>query len=117
MLELDSRRGVMRAVDAGSPQLLRLRGGRVTPIALEQQLPLGMFAETRYDVQEFTLEPGDRLFVVSDGVYAAGEPRAGAVRCPGDGARDAVDSAAAGDRGSWYGDARTACVPCRRGSP
>ncbi|MGW5083111.1 PP2C family protein-serine/threonine phosphatase [Micromonospora echinospora] len=71
LLELDSRRGVVRAVDAGSPQLLRLRGGRVTPIALEQQLPLGMFAETRYDVQEFTLEPGDRLFVVSDGVYAA----------------------------------------------
>ncbi|MGC4892768.1 PP2C family protein-serine/threonine phosphatase [Micromonospora sp. DT31] len=71
LLELDCRRGVLRAVDAGSPQLLRLRGGRVTPIALEQQLPLGMFAETRYDVQEFTLEPGDRLFVVSDGVYAA----------------------------------------------
>ena len=71
LLELDSRRGVVRAVDAGSPQLLRLRGRRVTPIALEQQLPLGMFAETRYDVQEFTLEPGDRLFVVSDGVYAA----------------------------------------------
>ncbi|MCZ7437469.1 PP2C family protein-serine/threonine phosphatase [Micromonospora sp. WMMC241] len=71
LLELDDRRGVVRAVDAGSPHVLRLRGGRVTPVTLEQQLPLGMFAETRYAVQEFGLEPGDRLFVVSDGVYAA----------------------------------------------
>ncbi|WBB76477.1 PP2C family protein-serine/threonine phosphatase [Micromonospora sp. WMMD1128] len=71
LLELDGRRGVVRAVDAGSPRVLRLRGGRVTPVSLEQQLPLGMFAETRYAVQEFGLEPGDRLFVVSDGVYAA----------------------------------------------
>jgi serine phosphatase RsbU (regulator of sigma subunit) len=71
LLELDDRRGVVRAVDAGSPHVLRLRGGRVTRVTLDQQLPLGMFAETRYDVQEFPLEPGDRLFVVSDGVYAA----------------------------------------------
>ncbi|MFE9656197.1 PP2C family protein-serine/threonine phosphatase [Micromonospora sp. NPDC006431] len=71
LLELDTRRGVVRAVDAGSPHVLRLRGGAVSPVPLEQQLPLGMFAETRYEVQEFTVEPGDRLFVVSDGVYAA----------------------------------------------
>ncbi|SCL32361.1 Serine phosphatase RsbU, regulator of sigma subunit [Micromonospora rhizosphaerae] len=71
LFELDTRRGRIRAVDAGSPHVLRLRGGTVTPVPLEQQLPLGMFAETRYDVQEFALEPGDRLFVVSDGVYAA----------------------------------------------
>ncbi|SBT41300.1 PP2C family protein-serine/threonine phosphatase [Micromonospora auratinigra] len=71
LLELDCRRGVVRAVDAGSPHLIRLRGGSAERIGLEQQLPLGMFAETRYDVQEFTVEPGDRLFAVSDGVYAA----------------------------------------------
>lgn len=71
LLELDTVTGRVRAVDAGSPHLLRLRGGTVTPIRLEQQLPLGMFAEARYDVQEFDLEPGDRLFVVSDGVWAA----------------------------------------------
>lgn len=40
-------------------------------ITLDQQLPLGMFAEARYDLQEFTLVPGDRVFVVSDGVWAA----------------------------------------------
>ncbi|GGM07557.1 MULTISPECIES: PP2C family protein-serine/threonine phosphatase [Micromonospora] len=71
LLEVDVRAGRVRAVDAGSPHVLRLRGGAVTAITLEQQLPLGMFAETRYDVQEFDLVAGDRLFVVSDGVYAA----------------------------------------------
>ena len=30
-----------------------------------------MFAETRYELQELQLAPGDRLFVVSDGVWAA----------------------------------------------
>ncbi|MEO3778947.1 PP2C family protein-serine/threonine phosphatase [Micromonospora sp. B11E3] len=71
LLELDATDGRVRAVDAGSPHVLRLRGGSVVRVPLEQQLPLGMFAETRYEVQEFGLEPGDRLFVVSDGVYAA----------------------------------------------
>ncbi|TDB74940.1 PP2C family protein-serine/threonine phosphatase [Micromonospora sp. KC723] len=71
LLAVETATGRVRAVDAGSPYLLRLRGTVVTRIGLEQQLPLGMFAETRYTVQEFDLEPGDRLFVVSDGVYAA----------------------------------------------
>ncbi|MFC3502987.1 PP2C family protein-serine/threonine phosphatase [Micromonospora krabiensis] len=71
LLELDTRTGRVRAVDAGSPHVLRVRGGTVEPITLDQQLPLGMFAEARYDLQEFTLAPGDRLFVVSDGVWAA----------------------------------------------
>ncbi|WP_405108998.1 serine/threonine-protein phosphatase [Micromonospora sp. NBC_01405] len=71
LLELDTTDGRVRAVDAGSPHVLRVRGRSVARVPLEQQLPLGMFAETRYEVQEFTVEPGDRLFVVSDGVYAA----------------------------------------------
>ncbi|SIM73673.1 PP2C family protein-serine/threonine phosphatase [Micromonospora cremea] len=71
LLELDTGTGRVRAVDAGSPQMFRLRGAAVEPLKLEQQLPLGMFAETRYELQEFQLEPGDRVFVVSDGVWAA----------------------------------------------
>ncbi|MEG3636250.1 PP2C family protein-serine/threonine phosphatase [Micromonospora palythoicola] len=71
LLELDCASGRVRAVDAGSPHLVRVRGGAVSRVALEQQLPLGMFGETRYDLQEFDLDPGDRLFVVSDGVWAA----------------------------------------------
>ncbi|WP_341715717.1 PP2C family protein-serine/threonine phosphatase [Micromonospora sp. FIMYZ51] len=71
LLELDCATGRVRAVDAGSPHVMRVRGGTVSRVALEQQLPLGMFAETRYDLQEFDLDPGDRLFVVSDGVWGA----------------------------------------------
>ncbi|MFC4017468.1 PP2C family protein-serine/threonine phosphatase [Micromonospora sp. GCM10011542] len=71
LLEVDTTSGRVRAVDAGSPHVLRVRGTTVEPVELEQQLPLGMFAETRYELQEFQLEPGDRVFVVSDGVWAA----------------------------------------------
>ncbi|MFF5216167.1 PP2C family protein-serine/threonine phosphatase [Micromonospora sp. NPDC000442] len=71
LLELDCVTGRVRAVDAGSPHLVRVRGGAVSRVTLEQQLPLGMFGETRYDLQEFDLDPGDRLFIVSDGVWAA----------------------------------------------
>ncbi|MFF5055073.1 PP2C family protein-serine/threonine phosphatase [Micromonospora sp. NPDC000663] len=74
LLEVDTRTGRVRVVDAGSPHLLRLRGAVVEPVKVEQQMPLGMFAETRYELQEFQLEPGDRVFVVSDGVWAAEPP-------------------------------------------
>ncbi|MEV7328077.1 PP2C family protein-serine/threonine phosphatase [Micromonospora sp. NPDC093244] len=74
LLEVDTRTGRVRVVDAGSPHLLRLRGAVVDPVKVEQQMPLGMFAETRYELQEFQLEPGDRVFVVSDGVWAAEPP-------------------------------------------
>jgi serine phosphatase RsbU (regulator of sigma subunit) len=48
-----------------------MRGGQTLPVELEHQLPLGMFADTRYAPQEVALLPGDRLFVVSDGVHEA----------------------------------------------
>ncbi|MEV6343910.1 PP2C family protein-serine/threonine phosphatase [Actinoplanes sp. NPDC051851] len=71
LLEIDLVSGWVDAVDAGSPQCLIARGGDVTQVRLEQQLPLGMFAEAHYEIQRFRLEPGDRLLVVSDGVHAA----------------------------------------------
>ncbi|MFB9238326.1 PP2C family protein-serine/threonine phosphatase [Plantactinospora siamensis] len=71
LLELDFHTGRVQAVDAGSPRVMRVRGGEVHRISLEEQLPLGMFEEGRYSSQEFWIEPGDRLFVVTDGVYAA----------------------------------------------
>ncbi|WP_167407319.1 PP2C family protein-serine/threonine phosphatase [Streptomyces swartbergensis] len=76
VLMFDFELGTGRAwvVDAGSPQLLRLRGGVVERIAFEAQLPLGMFEETDYVAQRFQVEPGDRLVFVSDGVYAVASP-------------------------------------------
>ncbi|MFI6562367.1 PP2C family protein-serine/threonine phosphatase [Streptomyces sp. NPDC050534] len=75
MLDFDLATGRVKVVDAGSPQLLRLREGVVERVGFEAQLPLGMFEETDYVAQEFQVEPGDRLVFVSDGVYAAASPK------------------------------------------
>jgi serine phosphatase RsbU (regulator of sigma subunit) len=37
----------------------------------DEQMPLGMFSDTRYRTQRLTLVPGDRFIILSDGVYAA----------------------------------------------
>lgn len=74
LIDLDLRTGQLRVIDAGSPQMLRLRGRTVTPVDLEAQLPLGMFEETDYVPHEIELVPGDRLLFVSDGVYAVVAP-------------------------------------------
>ncbi|MFJ4923780.1 PP2C family protein-serine/threonine phosphatase [Streptomyces sp. NPDC088725] len=71
--ELDT--GRVEAVDAGSPQLWRQRGKTVERVEFDAQLPLGMFEESDYVAQTFQVEPGDRLFFLSDGVYAAVSPR------------------------------------------
>jgi serine phosphatase RsbU (regulator of sigma subunit) len=75
MFDFDLATGRAKVVDAGSPQLLRLRGGVVEHVLFEAQLPLGMFEETDYVAQEFQVEPGDRLVFVSDGVHAVSSPK------------------------------------------
>ncbi|MFF3348903.1 PP2C family protein-serine/threonine phosphatase [Streptomyces sp. NPDC002779] len=75
MFDFDLATGRAKVVDAGSPQLLRLRGGAVEHVLFEAQLPLGMFEETDYVAQEFQVEPGDRLVFVSDGVHAVSSPK------------------------------------------
>jgi len=71
LLEIDLVGGHVEAVDAGSPRAVIAREREIRAVTLEQQLPLGMFGETHYETQRFTLEPADRLLVVSDGVHAA----------------------------------------------
>jgi serine phosphatase RsbU (regulator of sigma subunit) len=71
MLELNLRTGEVLAVDAGSPRLLVLRESNVIDQTLDPQFPLGMFETSEYVQQRFTLERGDRMFVVSDGVFDA----------------------------------------------
>ncbi|WP_405523961.1 PP2C family protein-serine/threonine phosphatase [Streptomyces canus] len=75
IFDFDLATGRASVVDAGSPQLLRLRGGTVERVAFEAQLPLGMFEETDYVAQDFHVEPGDRLVFVSDGVHAVASPK------------------------------------------
>jgi serine phosphatase RsbU (regulator of sigma subunit) len=74
LLRFDLATGRVAAIDAGSPQIHRMRGNTVDRIELEAQLPLGMFEDTQYVEQEFAVEAGDRLVIVSDGVHAALSP-------------------------------------------
>ncbi|TDD79311.1 PP2C family protein-serine/threonine phosphatase [Actinomadura rubrisoli] len=74
LLDFDMAGGRVRAIDAGSPRIYRMRGNVTEGIEFDAQLPLGMFGDTLYAVEEFSVEPGDRLFVVSDGVHAALSP-------------------------------------------
>jgi serine phosphatase RsbU (regulator of sigma subunit) len=71
LMGLDVSTGNLSVIDAGSPLVMRHHDGQWRPLPLERQLPLGMFAETRYRPQQLTLQPGDRLLIVSDGVHAA----------------------------------------------
>ena len=52
-----------------------MRGNKVEPVELEAQLPLGMFEDTAYTEQEFAVETGDRLIILSDGFPTADRPR------------------------------------------
>ncbi|MFE9413377.1 PP2C family protein-serine/threonine phosphatase [Streptomyces sp. NPDC006704] len=71
LLRIELATGRTAVVDAGSPQLFRMRSGVVERVQLDAQLPLGMFEETQYRAERFSLDPGDRLIIVSSGVHAA----------------------------------------------
>jgi serine phosphatase RsbU (regulator of sigma subunit) len=83
LLRIDVPAGTGAVVNAGHPPPLRVRGGRVEPVELDADLPLGLDAATVYQVQRLTLEPGDRLLLLSDGVLEAtpeGGPAFGTAR-------------------------------------
>ncbi|MGW0658299.1 PP2C family protein-serine/threonine phosphatase [Streptodolium elevatio] len=69
LLEIDLATGDVDAVDAGSPIVLLLRDGQVERVTLEAQFALGALEDTRYRPERFTLQPGDRVVVVSDSVH------------------------------------------------
>jgi serine phosphatase RsbU (regulator of sigma subunit) len=71
VLRLDVPGGTGAVVNAGHPLPRLVRRGRVEPVRLDADLPLGVDTEAVYHVQRLTLEPGDRLVLVSDGVLEA----------------------------------------------
>ena len=68
--------GQVDVVNAGHPWPYLLREGRLSELRLPTQLTLGLFPDTRYLRHSLTLEPGDRLFIISDGIADAGPARA-----------------------------------------
>jgi serine phosphatase RsbU (regulator of sigma subunit) len=73
-LTVDLPTGVATVINAGHPLPLLLRGGIITPVPVPAAFPFGMFADTLYPAHEFVLRPGDRLFLVSDGIIDSTDP-------------------------------------------
>jgi serine phosphatase RsbU (regulator of sigma subunit) len=71
VLRLDVPGGTGAVVNAGHPLPRLVRSGRVEPIRLDADLPLGVDPDAVYQVQRLTLGPGDRLVLLSDGVLEA----------------------------------------------
>lgn len=65
---LDLRTGSLELVNAGHVAPYLARGALVAPVELPANLPLGLFPETTYHSSRHTLEPGDRLVLVTDGM-------------------------------------------------
>ncbi|MET8088670.1 PP2C family protein-serine/threonine phosphatase [Micromonospora sp. NPDC005220] len=65
---LDLRTGVCTLLNAGHVPPLLVRGGEIEPLRLPGNFPLGMFTEADFLHEEITLQPGDRLVVVTDGM-------------------------------------------------
>jgi stage II sporulation SpoE-like protein len=74
LLRIALSTGEAEVVDAGSPRMLRVRRGDIEPLAFDEQMPLGMFSDTRYRAQPLSLVPGDRLIIISEGLFNAKSP-------------------------------------------
>ena len=68
VLRVDLATNRAQVVNAGHPLPLRLRDGRVEEVRLEVDPPFGVDPGRPYRLQEFPLEPGDRVVLVTDGM-------------------------------------------------
>ncbi len=66
---LDLQAGALELVNAGHMNPLLVRDGQVTEIPLDAGLVLGVAPDEAYAVQRFQLLPGDRLALVTDGMF------------------------------------------------
>jgi len=69
VLRLDLASGTLELVNAGHTSPLLVRDGVVLDLDLEADPPFGIWPTLPYQVQHRRLEPGDRLVLVTDGMY------------------------------------------------
>lgn len=77
VLRLDLASGALELVNAGHVNPLLVRDGVVDNLALEADPAFGIGPELTYQLQHRRLEPGDRLVLLTDGMY---ERNAGAAQ-------------------------------------
>lgn len=68
LMRVDLHTGTATIVNAGHPFPLRLRDGKVEEVELGIEPPFGVVPGKGFDVQEFPLEPGDRIVLLTDGM-------------------------------------------------
>ncbi len=71
----DFQREELRYVLCGHEPPILVRSGEVRELRSGEFLPLGMFEDAKYDVERLKLKPGDLLFIYSDGLTEAKNPR------------------------------------------
>jgi serine phosphatase RsbU (regulator of sigma subunit) len=71
LLQIDVLTGQGCIVNAGHPPPLLLREEAVSIVNLSAEAPLGLSADTDYQLQAIKLLPGDRLLLLTDGIAEA----------------------------------------------
>jgi serine phosphatase RsbU (regulator of sigma subunit) len=69
---VDLNSGTCELINAGHLPPLLVRDTRVEPLRLPRNFPLGMLPDSTFHSGELTLQPGDRLVVVTDGMRERG---------------------------------------------
>jgi serine phosphatase RsbU (regulator of sigma subunit) len=68
LMRIDLHAGTAAIVNAGHVLPLRLRNGTVEEVQLRIEPPFGVVPHKAFEVQHFSLEPGDRVIFLTDGM-------------------------------------------------
>ena len=68
LMRVDLRSGRGSIINAGHVLPLRLRDGRVEEVSLRVEVPFGVVPGKQFTVQDFPLEAGDRIVLLTDGM-------------------------------------------------
>ena len=125
LARIDLREQTATIVNAGHPSPMRLRGGRVEPVALHADPPFGIVQGQEFEVQPLPLEPGDRLMFLTDGmlernvasVDLAALLTAGAEMHPREAVQHVVQTILEAASGELKDDAAAMCLDWHGGPP
>src|SRR5215207_1619501 len=125
LARIDLRAETATVVNAGHPSPLRLRGGRVEPVALRADPPFGIVPGHEYQVQSLPLMPRDRLMFLTDGMLERNVADvdldallvAGAAMHPREAVQQVVQTILEAAGGELKDDAAAMCLDWHGGPP